>query len=413
MRKNETLPTLVVGGGVAGITAALDLAGNGQSVHLVESGSTLGGQVMNLDKVYPSDHCAFCPLWTEIVKCYAHPLITIHTSCRVEELKRNGSSLQALLIKKPPVIDAERCTLCARCETICPTGAAHPGGRHTYPPVFVIDREKCTTCKACVDQCPTFAIDLHRPEERIPLEISNVVWAAGFKEVDLSPLREFGYGSHPDIMTAMEFEEWIAEAGPNRGRVVKKCDSSIPGNIAFVQCAGARNVKFLPYCSAVCCMHALKQARWVVTRNPETRCFIFYTDLRTVGRDYYAYAFRERSDSSITLIRGRPSLIYPLPGGYGIAVHFEDTVLQEKKIWKFDMVVLNGNIGSSLRRELRAMGITPTLTSDGFVDIDIDDSSQIGSGFSVEPEDMTDSVIQASSAAIKTLTSIKKSDQRG
>jgi heterodisulfide reductase subunit A len=403
-KKNNTSPVLIIGGGVAGITAALDLATAGQAVHLIEIGGSLGGQVAKLDKIYPTDHCAFCPLWTDIKRCREHPLIAVHTSSTLTELKKTDSYLNALIIRKPPVIDEERCIFCGRCRRECPAGAAFPAGAHTYPPVYQIDRDACTDCGACVTACPTGAIDFHRREESMMLAVSDVVWAAGFREIDVSPLKEFGYGSHRDIMTSLEFEKWTAEAGPNKGTILKKSDHSIPKNIAFIQCTGARNQKFLPYCSAVCCMHALKQAQWVQRRNPEIQCVILYTDLRTVGRDYYAYSLRQAGGNGIQLIRGRPSLIHPLPGGRGIAVKFEDTMTQKREFWKFDMVILNGNIGPSLKGDTSEKSIAPALTGEGFIDTGVDDVSRIGCGFSLEPADVAEAVIQASSAAVRMIT---------
>lgn len=413
-KKNNTSPVLIIGGGVAGLTAALDLAAAGQAVHLVEIGGSLGGQVAKLDKIYPTDHCAFCPLWTDIKRCREHPLITVHTSSTLRELKKKDSHMQALIVKKPPAIDEARCIFCGRCQKGCPAGAAYPAGVHTYPPVYRIDRDACTDCGACVTICPTGAIDFHRREESMTLAVSDVVWAAGFREIDVSPLKEFGYGSHRDIMTSLEFEEWTAEAGPNKGTILTKSDRSIPESIAFIQCTGSRDQKFLPYCSAVCCMHAFKQAQWVQRRNPAVRCVILYTDLRTVGKDYYAYALREARGNGITLIRGRPSLIHPLPGGNGIAVKFEDTITQKREIWKFDMVILNGNIGPSLTGDAREKSVAPALTGEGFIDTGVDEGSRIGCGFSLEPADVAESAIRASSAAVRVITGQdSRQDERG
>jgi heterodisulfide reductase subunit A len=259
-----------------------------------------------------------------------------------------------------------------------------------------------------VKTCPTAAIDFQRKDEMFDLMCDHVIWASGFREVDLTPLPEYGFGSHPDIMTSLEFEEWTAEAGNNRGDIVKKSNRSLPRDIAFIQCAGARDQRMLPYCSAVCCMHALKQAQWVKRRNPAVHCVVFYTDLRTVGRDYYEYSLRDFSGSGVRLIRGRPSLVYPIPGGGGIAVKFENTMTQKREIWKFDMVILNGNLTSSLSRSDREKHVSPVLTGDGFVNAGADDISRFTCGFSMEPADVAESVIQASSAAMKTLLTNRK-----
>ena len=408
MNSTSASPILIIGGGVAGIGAALDMGGCGHAVHLVESGRILGGQVAKLDKLYPTDHCAFCPLWTDIKKVREHPLITVYTSTEVRELKRVEGLLHAVMVRKPPVIDESLCVFCGKCAGECSEAAIQTLGDHVYPPSYWVREDVCNRCEKCVKICPTAAIDFQRTEETIELMIDDVIWASGFTEVDLTPLPEFGLGKHADIMTAMQFEEWTAEAGVNQGAIIKKSNSSVPRNIAFIQCAGARDQRLLSYCSAVCCMHALKQAQWAIRRNPEMQCVVFYTDLRTVGRDYYEYSLRDINGSRVRLIRGRPSLIYPLPAREGIAVKFENTMTQKREIWRFDMVVLNGNIGSSLKRRDQGKHFSPALSSDGFVNPESDENSRFSCGFSVEPADVAESVIQAASAVVKSILAKRK-----
>ncbi len=409
MNSANASSVLIIGGGVAGIGAALDLACCGHAVHLVEKEQILGGQVARLDKLYPTDHCAFCPLWTDIKKLRDNPLVTVHTSTEVKELKREGGRVHAAMVKKPPVIDEGLCVFCGRCAGVCTEAAIETPGEHVYPPTYLVREEICNRCEECVKACPTKAIDFQRREEKSELMFDDVIWASGFMEVDLSPLPEFGLGKHPDIMTAMEFEDWTGEAGVNRGAIIKKSNSIAPRNIAFIQCAGARDQRLLSYCSAVCCMHALKQAQWSIRRNPVIQCVVFYTDLRTVGRDYYDYSQREISGSRVRLIRGRPSLIYPLPGRDGIAIKFENTMTQKREIWKFDMVVLNGNIGSSLRKKDQEKHFSPVLSGEGFVNAASDDISRFSCGFSAAPADVAESVIQASSAAVRAILAKRKS----
>lgn len=396
---------LVIGGGVAGIGAALDLAGAGQTIHLVETSDHLGGQVAKLDKLYPTDHCAFCPLWTDIKRCMEHPLITVHTLSCVKELKKEtAGSYSALLLHAPRYIDEKKCTFCGRCEQECAESAIHPGWEHLCPPSFVIDETLCTKCGNCARICPSGAIDLERAVEEIRLSVGDVIWATGFKEADISHLGEYGSGSHPDIMTSMEFEEWISEAGSNRGAVITRSNGTPPAHIAFIQCAGARDLRMIPSCSAVCCMHALKQAFWVKRRNRKIDCYIFYTDLRTVGRDYYRYSLREFEGADIKLVRGRPGLIHPLPDGNGIAVQFENTMTREREIRRFDMVVLNGNIQPSLiqHRPAHPAGTAaPRTDEEGFVVEESGNTSDCACGFGLQPADVPESVIQASAAAMR------------
>lgn len=403
IKNGNNYPVMVVGGGVAGISAALDLAQAGKAVCLIEKSHRIGGQTAKLDKLYPTDHCAFCPLWTDIKRLTEHPLINVYTSASITEIKKTDEHFRVSFALTPPVIDKNRCVFCGKCERECPQKAIRAAGEHIYPPFYMVDQNVCKRCDACEKTCPTKAIAFPRTKETKELIVENIIWACGFKEFDLTPLKEFGFGSHPDIMTSMEFEDWKAEAGINKGDILKKSINLPPKNIAFIQCAGARDQKVLPFCSSVCCMHALKQAKWVKMRNPAIDCVIFYTDLRTVGRDYYEYALQDIQEGGIKLIRGRPSLIYPLPGGQGIAVKFENTQTQQREIWKFDLVVLNGNIHSSLALSAHEGAGIPALTEDGFIDRESDSSRHFACGFSLEPADVAESAIQASAAAVKAI----------
>jgi len=405
MMPQDTLknPILVIGGGVAGIIAAFDVAASGRTVELVDRAAYLGGQVSKLDKIYPSDHCAFCPLWTDIKRVRDHHNITVHRSSTVTEITRDGDTCRVVIITHPLFIDDSLCIVCGRCVPKCSVDAIRPAGDHVYPPSYVIDTKKCTKCGECVEICPTGAIDIQRHSFETVLTVDDVIWATGFTETNVSVLPEFGFGTHPDIMTSLEFEEWTAESGVNEGKIVRKSNGLVPNNIAFIQCVGARDQRMLPYCSAVCCMHALKQAQWVKRRVSGIGCSIFYTDLRTVGRDYYDYSLRDFDGSGIRLIRGRPGLISPLPGGDALAIKYENTETQTREIERFDMVVLNGNLQASLAPAVETEQAIPILDGDGFVAEQGQGASQHACGFSREPADVAEAVIQASSAAMQAL----------
>jgi len=390
---------LVVGGGVAGISAALDLARAGRSVHLVERNGELGGWTARLDKLYPTDHCGFCPVWSEVRLCQRHPRITVHTWTTVVELESGDGFRTAVLHRAPNAIDVDSCICCGRCAQVCQNAAVALTDPHVYPPAFRIDAARCTDCGLCIDACPTGAIDLHRQSEVLRTRIQGVVWATGFEVADLSMAPELGAGSHPDIMDALAFENWIAEAGPNQGRV--RCHDGRPAaQVAFIQCAGARDRRSQPQCSAVCCMHALKQARWVRRRNGDVRCVIFYTDIRTEGRGYETYFRNEVLAEGIEMIRARPGLVYPLPGGDGIAVKYENTLVQKPAMEQFDLVVLNGGLRPVCPEIIQATGV---LTG-GFVEEGIRDV--LSCGFCKAPADVEMAAIQGSAVAMEMLTEV-------
>lgn len=394
-------PILVVGGGVAGISAALDLARAGRSVHLVERGGELGGRTAQLDKLYPTDHCGFCPVWSEVRLCRRHPRITVHTWTTVFELVPGDGVQTAVLRRTPNAIDPAGCICCGRCRAVCADDAVALTAPHVHPPAFRIDAARCTGCGRCSEACPTGAVDLYRQAEEQRVRIGGVIWATGFEVADLGLAPEFGAGSHPDIMDALAFETWIAEAGPNRGRV--RCHDGRPATqVAFIQCAGARDRRLQPQCSAVCCMHALKQARWVRRRQGDCRCVVFYTDLRTEGRGYEAYFRNEALAEGIEMVRARPGLVYPLPGGEGIAVKYENTLTRTTAMERFDLVVLNGG----LRPAVPAAAENPGFLVGGFAEECVPGVRSCG--FCKAPADVETAAVEGSAAAMETLAEVAR-----
>ncbi|BBO74712.1 hypothetical protein DSCW_21290 [Desulfosarcina widdelii] len=390
---------LVVGGGVAGISAALDLARAGRNVHLVERNGELGGWTVRLDKLYPTDHCGFCPVWSEVRLCQRHPRITVHTWTTVVELESGDGFRTAVLHQTPNAIDPDSCICCGRCAPVCQNDAVALTDPHIYPPAFRIDAARCNNCGLCIVACPTGAIDLHRQSEGLRIRVQGVVWATGFEVAALSNAPELGPGSHPDIMDALAFENWIAEAGPNQGRV--RCHDGRPAaQVAFIQCAGARDRRSQPQCSAVCCMHALKQARWVRRRNGDVRCVIFYTDMRTEGRGYETYFRNKALTEGIQMIRARPGLVYPLPGGDGIAVKYENTLMQTPAMERFDLVVLNGGLRPVCPEIAQATGVsTGSFVEEGARNV-------LSCGFCKVPADVEMAAIQGSAVAMEMLTEV-------
>ncbi len=400
--RTPALPVLVVGGGVAGLAAALDLGRLGVPVLLVERDGFLGGQVMRLDKLYPTDHCGFCPVWTESAAALAHPLVAVRRHTRLLDLEPPATGEEgavAVLETRVPAVDPALCVACGLCREACAArgvaGAMQdrpvdrtwdPAG----PPCPSIDFSLCNRCGACVAACPVQAVALERAPavERTP--VADVVFATGFAEPAGPLAPEFGRGSHPDILTALEFEALSAEA--NGGELRRRSNGATPRSLAFIQCAGARDARYLPYCAGVCCMHALKQARWARRRMPGLACAVFFTDLRAVGKGYEAYA-RAAADEGILLLRSRPGLVLaPEPAaadapGAAVAVRYEDFATGRAVTAEFDLVVLNGGLAAC-----PLPGAERIRPKEGPV-------AGRSCGFCAEPADVAQSVVQGARAA--------------
>jgi heterodisulfide reductase subunit A2 len=385
---------LVVGAGVAGLTAALDLARLGVKVHLVERDAHLGGQTMRLDKLYPTDHCAFCPVWTEAAACRDHPGVTVHPGSLAGNLATDGRRVTAEIVTRPAAIDPDACLFCGLCLAACRekgTGegvaparaglAPDPGAA----PAMALDPAKCNNCGACAAACPAGAIDLDRRTAMQNLACDDVIYATGFAERDEPVPPEFGQGSHPDILTAMRFEAVSGESGPNKGELRRPSNGKAPRSLIFIQCAGSRDLRYLSYCSSVCCMHALKQAAWIRRRYPDIPCAVLFTDLRCVGKGYESYA-RLAGAHGVTLVRGRPGLVLPNPGDGGddaIIVRYDDTARGKLVTAVTDMVILNGGLAAC-----------PLARPEGAAE-----PGTRSCGFCQEPADVSQSVVQGARAA--------------
>ena len=390
-RADDRPPVLVVGGGVAGLRAAQNLADLGIPVVLAERDGHLGGQVMRLDKVYPTDHCAFCPVWTPAKRCYEHPLIEVRLHTNVASLEHENGRIVAVLDSRLPAVDPSRCLFCGACLPVCPEGALRERDPlmtwdPALPPAVRIDTAACTDCGACAAACPVGAIDLHRQNASERIVVGDVVWATGFEEPGLDDAAyapEFGAHTHKDICTAMEFEAWSCESR-TCDPLLTRAEGKPVRRVAFIQCAGARDVRHLSYCAAVCCMHAMKQARWLKRRQPDLEATVFYTDLRAPGKAQEVYIREGRADG-VVCIHSRPGMVLPAPTG-GIAVRYEDPVSGRTVTDVFDMVVVNGGLKQCAlpgKRDDRAIPADRVC------------------GFCAEPADIAQSVMQADDLAAR------------
>ena len=280
---------LVIGGGIAGITAALDLADKGFMVYLVEKSPSIGGHMAQLDKTFPTLDCSICILAPKMVEVARHPNIRLLTYSEVEKVERSadGASFTVKIIKKPRYVDETKCVGCGLCTEKCPVRVksefeAGLGERkaiyipfpQAVPKVATIDENVCLhltkgVCGVCEKVCPAGAVNYDQKAEELSIEVSSIIVATGYNLLDPSSLAQYGFGRFPDVLTSLQYERLMNAAGPTGGHIVKISDGSKPDKIYFIQCVGSRSEKpkRKSYCSQVCCMYATKQA--IVTKEHE------------------------------------------------------------------------------------------------------------------------------------------------
>ncbi|MBN2336476.1 CoB--CoM heterodisulfide reductase iron-sulfur subunit A family protein [Candidatus Bathyarchaeota archaeon] len=352
-------PVLVIGGGVAGIQAALDLADRGLKVHLVEKSPSIGGVMAQLDKTFPTMDCSICILAPKMIECFRHPNIKIHTLSSVAEVSGGPGDFDVKVLKEPRSVDESKCTGCGLCSQKCPTKvrddwqeglterkAIYIMFPQAVPLIANIDRDNCLyfqkgICQICSKVCPAGAIDYEQKQEELALNVSSIIVATGFKEYDPSELGEYGYGRFKDVITSMEFERLVCASGPTGGHLNRPSDGKLAHRIAFVQCVGSRShKKGYPYCSSVCCMYATKEAVLIKEHEPESDVTIFYMDLKVFGQGFQEFVDRAQSHYGVNYIRGRPGEIRRNPVTKDLTLWYEDTNTGEVAEKEVDMVIL-------------------------------------------------------------------------
>jgi heterodisulfide reductase subunit A len=290
---------LVVGAGIAGLQASLDLADQGYSVVLVERQPSIGGVMINLSKVFPTLDCASCITTPRMASAAHHPNIDLYTLTEVQSIARNGEGFKADLIKRPRFVEEDKCIGCRRCEEACsvfvPDEYDHGLGArkaisipftNAIPQYPVMDEEACMLCGACAKACPTQCINFLQEPKQIEVTARSVIMATGFELTPLGAKAEYGGGTYPNVLSPLQMERLLAPHGPY-GAVLRPSDGKTPDSIAYVQCAGSRDLSLgVPYCSRVCCMYAIKQAMLLSGSLPIADITIYYMDIRAFGKGY-------------------------------------------------------------------------------------------------------------------------------
>ena len=431
---------LVIGGGIAGMQAAEDLAETGFKVHLVEKAPFLGGLAASAGRFFPTDDCAICIQSPATdVKTITHtsrkcvyrsgftkiPNLNMLTNSKVIKVEGVPGNYRVTIEKKPRYVSELKCVLCDLCTTICPVEvldehnaklktrkAIYMNTPNVHPPVYVIDENVCkfNNCAKCVKICPTNAIELNQKTERIMLDVGSIIVATGFQEYDPSIIKEYHYGEYPDVITNLELARMIDDFGPTSGAIIKPSNRKPARSIVFIQCVGSRDRRWNPWCSNICCMISLKHAMLIKSTYPDADVSICYIDIRTTGREHEYYYERAR-EMGIKFVKGRPTEILQDPEVDMLIVDVEDAVSKRFLELEADLVVLAPSmVPAEGTKELAAtLGIE--LDQDGFfkeynAKLRPTETKRRGiflCGGATFPKDAPTSSLHAHSAAMKTI----------
>lgn len=357
--------TLVVGGGIAGITSALELAEAGYHVYLVEREPSIGGHMAQLDKTFPTLDCSACILTPKMVDVGQHPNITLMTYSEVEAVGGHLGNFTVTVRKKARYVDEEHCTGCGICIEKCPfkvTDNVFEAGLgirkviyrpfpQAVPKYPVIDTENCVyfqrgKCKACQIFCPTEpnSIDFEQEDEILQIEVGNIILATGYDLFDVSRIPQYGYGKLANVFTSLEFERMVNASGPTSGKIVMRDMETPPQSVAIIHCVGSRDENYHKYCSKVCCMYSLKFAHLIHERIPEADVYNCYIDMRTPGKGYEEFYNRLLNEET-HFIRGKVADVTDVARvdeeEGKLIVQVEDTLIGKQRRIPVDMVILS------------------------------------------------------------------------
>ena len=427
--------TLVIGGGIAGIQAALEIADSEHKVYLVERDPSIGGHMIQFDKTFPTLDCSACILTPKMTSVGMHPYIELMTYSEVEEISGFVGSFKAKIRKKARYVDEDKCNGCGACITKCPWKASSEfdmglGERkaiytpfaQAVPNIPVIDTEHCAyflngKCRACEKFCELGAIDFEQVDQIVEIEIGNIIVATGYDSFDPTPITQYGYGKLDNVYTGLEFERICNAVGPTNGKIVLK-DGSEPKSVAILHCVGSRDENYHEYCSRVCCMYALKYSHLIKERT-DAEVYQMYIDMRCFGKAYEEF-YKRLSEEGVNFVRGKASEVTDRAINEDeegkLIVCGEDTLLCKIIRVPVDMVILATALEP--RSDAAEVGklLTISRSADGFFlerHPKLDPVATMTDGVFIAgccqgPKDIPDTVAQASAAAARVLALISK-----
>jgi heterodisulfide reductase subunit A len=422
---------LVVGAGIAGLQASLDLADQGKQILLVESQPSIGGRMINLSKVFPTLDCASCITTPRMASVAHHPSIDLLTYTEVNKIERTNGKFHASITKKPRYLDETACIGCKRCEEACttflPDEYDHSLGAkkaisiaftNAIPQYPVLDMDECLLCGACAKACPTQCINFMQEPQEIEAEAGAVIMATGYNLTEISAKKQYGGDIYPNVISPLQMERLLAPHGPYGG-VMRPSDGKIPDSIAFVQCAGSRDKSLgVPYCSRVCCMYAIKQAMLLSGSLPIADITIYYMDIRAFGKGYEQF-YQNAKAMGIQFVKAKVGRISEDENHNPILrVERQEDCSQPEEV-THDLVVLSlgmvpawipdrdGIIPLEIGEDrfVRSVNekITPSLTSMEGV---------FAAGTMTGPKDIVDTIVEAGAAATEAANYLRSQEGR-
>ena len=421
---------LVIGGGIAGIQAALDIADAGFEVDIVEKNATIGGRMAQIDKTFPTLDCSACILTPKMVDCAQHEKIDILSYSEVEDVKGFVGNFNVKIRRKARYVDENKCTGCKLCMEKCPSKkglntfnmglntrtAIHIPFAQAIPNVAVIDAEQCIKmktgkCGICQKFCDVGAIDFEQKDTFIEREYGAIVVATGFKPIELTAFNEYGYSDNKDVITSLELERLMNAAGPTNGVLLRPSDGEHPKVITFIQCVGSRDTSGCgkPYCSKICCMYTAKHAMLIREKYPDTEVHVFYIDVRTPGKNYDEFFRRAVEQYGVDYIKGMVGKVYNENGK--LMVQGSNLIDNEQITIESDLVVLAAAIEPEPSVRKIATLLTASIDTNNFLTeshaklrpVESPTAGVYLAGVCQGPKDIPETVSQASACAAKVI----------
>lgn len=427
---------LVIGGGIAGIQTALDIADAGYKVDIVEKSPSIGGRMSQLDKTFPTLDCSACILTPKMVEAAAHENITIHTYSEVEKVSGFVGNFTVDIRKKARYVDLNKCTGCGVCQEKCPSKktlnefnrglntrtAIYTPFAQAIPNVPVIDTASCIKmktgkCGICEKFCQAGAIDYTQTDEIVTEQYGAIVVATGFDTIKLDKYGEYAYNESKDVITSLELERIMNAAGPTGGHLERLSDGKAPKKIVFIQCVGSRcaDSRGKPYCSKICCMYTAKHAMLIRDKYPNTNVTVFYIDVRTPGKNFDEFYRRAVEDYGVNYIKGQVGKVAPQSDG-SLLVQGVDLLENKQILKKADMVVLATAIEPNPDVRKIATMLTASIDTNSFLTeahpklrpVESPTAGVFLSGVCQGPKDIPETVAQAGAAAVKVIGLLAK-----